>query len=273
MILALDANGLVRTLYHMNDVDGPADAVERFLNRLHYLRAWGEGVAETRGESLTCLAVFDHPGKCFRYALLRDYKGQRPYDPGAYEAVDHAREALLTSDTWQALQSPVNYEADDAIASIAAQAAESVVIHSADKDFNQCLVPDRVGIVKKSGVEALDEQWQGLTRICGGVPVLVADTLTHSELVSKYGFPASRWVDYQCLVGDSADNVKGALGVGDKTARKAMALGKPLQDITPDEFGGNKRVAGGWDDFLSRLETLRHVFTLKTSLEVGAICH
>ena len=282
MKLVLEANSLVHTMYHIskrkwNDelgeyepaIPDPPDVVERFLNRLVYIADYAEQLAAKVGEPLTLMAVFDPVGRKFRHDIFPDYKANRTTDLLVVECVAHAREAVEHADDWQCLVAPMKFEADDLIASLAHKADERVLIHSSDKDFNQCLVDKRVGIIKKSGVEeVINHNFLG----CGAfaVQALMVKDMTYRSFVREYGFTPDRWVDYQCLTGDSSDNVKGAYGIGDKMARKILTEWPgDLMDLDPEQFPLNKKQRAGWQEFADRYERLVDVFTLRTNLGDG----
>lgn len=97
------------------------------------------------------------------------------------------------------------YEADDVIATLARQGAaagvESCVV-SGDKDLLQ-LVAERIWILNPwhGPPGRTTEKWYGLEN-------------AHERL----GVPPERVVDYLALVGDTADNVPGVSGIGEKGA-------------------------------------------------------
>lgn len=266
MTLVVDGNGLVHILYHITESKDPPDVVERFLNRLEYLHEWAGRLAKKIGQELRLVCVFDSPGRTFRSDLIAEYKAQRTHDLLVYECVNHAKEAVSHSADWECQESPEDFEADDLIASIAHQSTDPVVIHSADKDFNQCLVNGRVGIIKKSGV--IDSAKSTLGSISVPIPQLQVKRYTYRDFVHDFGFTPDRWVDYQCLIGDSADNVKGAFQIGPVKAKEIILSGQ-IEEYDIENL--NKRQQQGWDSFLENLNTLRRVFTLQNNLEVA--CH
>ena len=263
MILIIDGNGLARTLYHMDENHDPPDVVERFLNRLEHLEEYARDIASKANEDLKLAVCFDSRGRNFRRGILPDYKAQRTPDLLAYEAVDHAKEAVEHSDTWICVEAPQDQEADDVIAWIARKEVGRVIIHSADKDFNQCLEDGRVSIIKRSGVE--DSASSKITSLAMPVLALTVVNYTYRKFVDDYGFTPDRWVDYQCMVGDSADNVKGAMWVGDKAARKIIGECEQLEGYDPSSL--NKRQQECWPDFIERLPVLRKVLTLGAEME------
>src|SRR5262249_48005199 len=74
-----------------------------------------------------------------------------------------------------------------------------VLICSSDKDCRQ-LLTDHVRIYSLRKHEYLDPAW----------------------LLTEWGIKPEQAVDFQALVGDSVDNVKGVKGVGEKTAAKLL---------------------------------------------------
>ena len=94
-------------------------------------------------------------------------------------------------------------EADDVLGTLARMGAEEgmeVIISSGDKDLAQ-LVNAHITII---------DTMNGKRRDIAGV-------------TAEFGVPPSLMLDYQCLVGDTVDNVPGVPKVGPKTAAKWLA--------------------------------------------------
>jgi 5'-3' exonuclease len=90
------------------------------------------------------------------------------------------------------------YEAEDIIASLAAQVSSPIEIASGDRDLFS-LVRDRKVIVlypQKGGMVEVDE----------------------AEVARRYGIPGRSYADYAILRGDPSDGLPGIAGVGDKKA-------------------------------------------------------
>jgi DNA polymerase-1 len=151
-------------------------------------------------------------GTSFRHERYPEYKATREkLDEELQQDFDRSVtriEALL-----KAFRVPLiavdGYEADDVIATLASRAVAGgvdVVIVSGDKDFYQLIGP-RVSLINpgRGGPAAVDEQ-------------LVTAANAHERL----GVAPEQTVDYLALVGDSADNVPGVRGVGEKTAQKLL---------------------------------------------------
>ena len=271
MLFAVDSNILVHLMWHMgaseSDAEEPdlADVLDHFMIRLDNLREyvfrkgpdWGVDPSQAR-----FIAVFDNPRPCFRRYLVDGYKANRESNPSVHEVLRDAVKAVESSDEWTGVVAHEGFEADDVLASLAAQYEGRVLLHSSDKDMNQCLVDGRVGIIKRSGVEQEVNSY--------GIPVASELTCLHyseRKLMRDFALVPAQWVDYQCLVGDTADNVAGALGIGDKTARKILREGKP-ESVDPEEIGLNVRQRENWPEFIDRLGMLREVFALRTNLEI-----
>src|ERR1700693_973468 len=111
----------------------------------------------------------------------------------------------------------VYYEADDALASAAAKAAQDVrvkqvLICTPDKDLSQCVVGTRV--------VQLDRR-QNILRNEAGV-------------VEKFGVKPQSIPDYLAVVGDSADGFPGVRGWGAKAAASVLSLYPHLENIPKD---------------------------------------
>jgi 5'-3' exonuclease len=119
----------------------------------------------------------------------------------------------------------VEVEADDALASAAAVAAddpdvEQVVICTPDKDLAQCVVGTRV--------VQLDRR---------------KDVVTDEDGVrEKYGVSPGSIPDWLALVGDSADGFPGLAGWGKRSAALALAHYGHLADIPDDVTGWDPAV-------------------------------
>lgn len=253
MILVLDATHLCRTFYevakHKDDLDLD-DVTERFLNRIEKVREM-----LSRHELEHCICVFDNQKKTFRHWLYPEYKSGREVDEAWIETEDRTKWAVSRSSDWMTVIASYGFEADDVIASIAAQKRDKVIVHAVDKDLHQCLEEGRVTMCKDSKIHAKRH-----------APVL--EFFTAGRLQKEFGFGPDRWIDYQCLVGDGCDTIKGAEGVGDKTAKTLIAEHASIEDIDPDSL--NSRQAAGWDDFLTRLPMIRALVTLKTEMDMPA---
>jgi DNA polymerase-1 len=150
--------------------------------------------------------AFDPPGPTFRHARYAPYKATREKMPDEIVA-----QLELLREVVRGLGIPVfevaNFEADDVIGTLAAQAEAAgweVLIVTGDKDFLQ-LVNERVRLYNV---------------FKPGVPLLVEGP---AESVERLGVPPERVIDMLAIMGDSSDNVPGVKGIGEKGALKLLA--------------------------------------------------
>ena len=141
--------------------------------------------------------VFDAKGKTFRDEMFEQYKSHRPPMP------DELRKQIQPlHDIIRALGIPLlvieGVEADDVIGTLAVAASKAnqkVLISTGDKDMAQ-LVDDNIMLINTMNNTLLDRE----------------------AVIEKYGIPPELIIDYLALMGDSADNIPGVAGVGEKTA-------------------------------------------------------
>lgn len=266
----VDGNQVVHQMWHMakHKPDGPDvdDVAEWFLIRLSNIGVY----FSQRCPDPILFCVFDqHETKLKRKEEFKEYKAHREYDEGIFDAIEHCKQAVARSADWTGLVSNPGYEADDLIASMALRqhGKNRVVIHSTDRDLLQCLVPERVTVLKKCRMIE-DFNSHG---VCIGSH-MEGEFVTHADFENDYQFPLSRYLDYKCLVGDSSDNVPGAKWIGKVTATKLCKLDVELEELSHfqrKENGVTKRAEAEWPEFISRLPQLRKLFKLETSLKIS----
>jgi len=157
-----------------------------------------------RREKPDLLALcFDTGAPTFRHKQYDAYKANRPpLDEGIRAQLPLLREVIDLMNIPQLFLE--GFEADDIIGTLAKQAgrqSHEVFIVSGDKDFLQ-LVDANVRIYRLP------------TGRSGDAPEVIAPE--HVE--GKFGVPAEQVIEVLALMGDSADNVPGVPGVGEKTA-------------------------------------------------------
>jgi len=158
----------------------------------------------------------DHVVESFRNELYPGYKTSEGVPPELLSQFPILEEALQAMGV--VVWPMVYYEADDALASAAAQAAKDdrvrqVLICTPDKDLSQCVVGTRV--------VQLDRR-RDLLRDEAGV-------------VAKFGVKPQSIPDYLAVVGDSADGFPGVPGWGLKTAALTLSRYPHLENI-PKEW-------------------------------------
>jgi len=169
--------------------------------------------------------VFDAPGKSFRHAIYPEYKATRketPQDlkdqfPRMHEVVKALNLTLLVVP---------GVEADDVIGTLArkaeAEGMEAVLV-TGDKDLLQ-LVSERVKVFDPSKGE--EGVWSG-----------------PEEVVARFGVGPEHVVDALALIGDTADNVPGVRGIGEKTAKTLLGKYGSLEGLYAhlEELKGKQR--------------------------------
>lgn len=172
--------------------------------------------------------AFDPAGPTFRHEAYEQYKAQREETPeGIRAAVPYIKDII------RAYRIPIlevsGYEADDVIGTLACQADARGVdtfMMTPDKDYGQ-LVTEHVKMYRpKYG----DKEFEVL-----GV----------EEVKEKYGLSSpTQVIDMLGLMGDSADNIPGCPGVGEKTATKLI-----------QQFGSIENLLAGTDQLKGALKT------------------
>ena len=191
--------------------------------------------------------VFDAKGKTFRNDLYPEYKANRPPAPPDLVAQIAPLHEIIR-DLGVPLLSIDNVEADDVIATLAAQAAQAglkTLVSTGDKDLAQ-IVNDDIHLINTMSNTRYDR----------------------AGVIEKYGVAPERIVDYLTLIGDTSDNVPGIPKVGPKTAVKWLAEYGTLDDImaNADSFPG--KVGEYLRENLNRIPLSRRLVTLITDLEL-----
>jgi DNA polymerase-1 len=198
-------------------------------------------------------------GTSFRHERYPDYKATRQkLDEELQQDFDRSLtrvEALLAAFRVPLLAVP-GYEADDVIATLADRAAArgvEVVIVSGDKDLYQLIGP-RVSLLNPGR---------------GGPAAVEEHLATAANASERLGVPPEQTVDFLALVGDTADNVPGVRGVGEKTAQKLLREYGTLDAIlaaVPGMGAGRLREALERDADRARLS--RDLVTLQRDVPV-----
>ena len=229
--------------------------------------------------------VFDVMGEggTFRDELYDDYKAHR--DPPPEELIANLPQIKRVV---EAMDIPVveveGVEADDVIGTLARRAADEgvdTVIVSPDKDFMQLIDPH---------ISQFRPAYRGES----------FDPITVASFREKYGLQPIQFIDVLALMGDSADNVPGVSGIGEKTAMKLLAEYGSVENLIAhaDELPGKRAREGmqneadmallskklvtiktdvpldlGWDDFLCKAPDLKQIRTLFDDLEFSGLYH
>jgi len=157
----------------------------------------------------------DHVVESFRNDLYSGYKTSEGVPPELLSQFPILEQALQAMGVlvWPMIE----FEADDALASAAAKAAQDnqvtqVFICTPDKDLGQCVVGNRVVQLDRRQNTVRDE----------------------TGVVAKFGVKPASIPDYLAVVGDSADGFPGVTGWGAKAAASVLSQFPHLEDIPKD---------------------------------------
>ncbi len=218
-VVLIDSHSLIYQIFHaiapMSSPAGvPVAAVFGFLRDVADLR--------DRWQAAFVWCAFDLSEITFRNELYPEYKAHRDPMP------DELRGQIpLIRETLQLLGvgvvDAVGYEADDVLATLAAQVEQAggrAIIVTSDKDCRQ-LITDNVLIYNIRKQEVFDA----------------------AKLQEVWGIRPDQVVDFQAMVGDAVDNVPGIPLIGPKIAQQLLAQFDNLERIldNPNAVAGTKR--------------------------------
>lgn len=240
----VDAFSLIFQVFHaipeMTSPSGlPTNALFGFTKDMLFLR--------NEKKPTHLVVCFDAPGKTFRDSIAPDYKANRGPMPD-----DLQLQVPMILEMLAGMRIPVlsleGYEADDLIATVAVAGADNgfeVYICSSDKDCRQ-LLSDRIKVFSLRKREIFDAE----------------------SLQKEWGIGPEQVIDYQTLVGDSVDNVRGADGVGPKTAAKYLQDYGTLQNLIAhvNDLKGKKKE--NILAFIPRMDVSRKLVTLERSVPI-----
>lgn len=197
------------------------------------------------------VAAFDSRTPTFRHEMYKEYKATRQKTPEDLHAQVPWIESALEEFGIKVLRKD-GYEADDIIATVAKKCRNenrTCRILSADKDL----------------LQLVNETCQAMQpdKANGGWEINRTE-----DVIEKWGVGPEKILDFLSLTGDSADNVPGVKGVGEKTALKLISEYGNLDGIYAhaDEIKGalgNKIRADKANAYFSR-----DLITLKDDVEI-----
>lgn len=164
--------------------------------------------------------ILDSKGPTFRHEQFEDYKKNRSEMPD-----DLVTQLPLIDKVCEAFRVPIikmsRYEADDIMATLARQAAETelqTVIVTNDKDLSQLVKDPKITILRmdsRKGEMFLDE----------------------AGVKEKFGVRPDQIADWLGLMGDPVDGIKGAPGIGEKGAIQLL-----------EQFDSIENALIGWEE-------------------------
>jgi DNA polymerase-1 len=159
--------------------------------------------------------VFDTPTPTFRHEMFKDYKAHRDETPEDIKKAVPYIKRLIAAYKIPVIDYP-GFEADDVIGTLARKASErgfTTYMMTPDKDFAQ-LVSGNIFMMKPSR--------SGNESILWGV-----DDIKREFCVQR----PEQVIDVLALMGDTADNIPGAPGVGPKTAMKLISEYGSIEEL------------------------------------------
>ena len=212
-LFLIDAYALIYRAYYaflknprINSKGMNTSAIFGFINSLEDV---------LKREQPTHVAVaFDPHGPTFRHEAFEQYKAQREETPEVIRQSVPVIKEIIQAYRIPILEVPY-YEADDVIGTIAHQAASEgfdVYMMTPDKDYGQ-LVDEHIYMYRP--------KFGGDYEVLG-----VAEVLEKYQLAST-----SQVIDLLGLMGDTADNIPGCPGVGEKTAQKLLAQFGSIENL------------------------------------------
>ncbi len=189
---------------HLKNKDGfPTGLLTGFTNFISTL--------QKQHDSDYLIFAIDTKGPTFRNEIDPNYKAHRKAPPEeltmqlpiAIEWIDKMGYKTLGQ---------VGFEADDMIATVVKHAKEKgydVRVVSHDKDLYQLIDDGKVVVVDAIKRKSMDED----------------------ACFEKYGVTPKQFIDYQSILGDSADNVPGVKGIGKVGAEKLLVQYGDLDSI------------------------------------------
>lgn len=203
----IDGNSYVyRAFYAIKSLTNskgfPTNAIYGFTNMLLKI------IREKKPDGI--VVSFDSPHPTERHRMFEAYKAHRPETPSELVLQFPYVRKVVSAFNIKTFEVP-GYEADDILCTIAKKVSEKgadVFIVTADKDMLQ-IVNDRIKVYDPVKDRVLGRDY----------------------VIEKFGVGPERVTDFMGLAGDSADNIPGIKGIGEKTARELLMNFKDLEEL------------------------------------------
>lgn len=193
---------------------------------------------------------FDPPGGTFRHEIFPQYKAQRQATPEDIKwAVPVIRSIVEAYGI--PLVEQAGFEADDVIGTLALRGAEQgmdVYMITPDKDYAQ--------LVRR-----------GVTMCRPGAGAAGMESLGVEEVCAKYGLERpEQVVDLLALMGDTADNIPGCPGVGEKTAVKLIAQFGSVEQLLASTSALKGALRKKVEDHVEQIRLSKLLATIRTDV-------
>lgn len=206
-----------------------------------------------RNEKPTHIAVcFDPSAPTFRHEMYKEYKANRDATPEDIKiAVPYIKEII---DAYNIpIIEKIGFEADDVVGTVAKQAEKegfTVYMMTPDKDYMQ-LVSDNIFMYKpgRSGGEK--------------------EIIGVEEVKEKFGIQTPlQVIDILALWGDSSDNVPGAPGIGEKTAKALIEKYYSVENLLDSTHELKGKQKENLENFREQVELSKVLVTIITDVPV-----
>lgn len=234
-VLAVDGNSVLHRCFHASassafrTADGRAGwAIRGFLSQL--------AAAVDRSCADAVVVGFDDPGTSSRRERWPTYKAHREPKPASLDEQLGDVVGVLR-DMGVVVVVPVGLEADDVLASVAAQAPSvgaRTVLATSDRD----------------SFALIDDNTRLLRILNGGVDA--SPMLDPHRLVMVTGVRPDQYLDFAALRGDTSDNLPGVPGFGPKTAARLLSEFGTAEAAFDDIAAGGERCRKALGNGLAR---------------------
>jgi DNA polymerase-1 len=229
-MLVIDGNSLAHRAFHAIPLLSNSEGI--ITNAAYGFTTMLFKILQERKPELVAVA-FDKGKITFRHSQYSDYKMHRKATP------DELRPQFpLLKDILKAMRIRIfeveNYEADDIIGAISAQAEKKgykCLIVTGDRDALQLVSPNTTVLHTKKGISQLEEYDVESVR-------------------DKFGVTPQYFADLKGLMGDSSDNIPGVPGIGQKTAAKLLQEYKSMEEL----LRNREKLPARWRNKLDEFE-------------------
>ncbi len=254
-LLAVDVH------YHLHRHWFSGAGVEAAVRVAEWVQRTVERLKEKGLTDVVC--AFDSTSS-FRKELTKDwedkYKDRPPKDPELVQQLHLVRELLQGYGFCCVSQE--GFEADDIMASYGKQFEGRITLLSADKDMRQCL-SDHINIL-------LDVEWTEDETSGDLLPDY--KWLSAKQHTEAKGIRPNQWADYQAIMGDTVDGIKGAEGIGEKGAadliREYGSIEGAIVAAKADDGRIKPKKRAALLELAGQLDVVRQLVTLRTDLEL-----
>lgn len=243
-IILIDSNSLINRAFYAlpmmtNSAGQYTNAVYGYLSMLQRL------ISEENPTHIC--AVFDEKAKTFRFDLYEGYKAKRKPMPDELASQLPLLKGVLSAMGIKILGIE-GFEADDIIGTLSKKFKQDTIIVSGDKDCLQLLDDTTRVYHTKRGVTEVKAY---------DVAALAEEGLTPQQVIELKG-----------LAGDSSDNIPGAPGVGDKTARSLLEQYGSIDNV----YANIEQIKGSLQQRLIDAKDIvylsKTLATIKTDIEI-----